>query len=117
PRPDVLERLLRAARPGGPAVPLLRHRALRRPVRPEGDRGDRGDVPRARGRDGRVPGWERPAGPPPARGTDEGLVGPGGVRTGGQAPRPALRRPAGTRIPGDGADAPPGYRRRRARRG
>ena len=46
PGPDVFERVLRPAGARETALPLLRHRAVRGPVRALGDRCHRGDLPR-----------------------------------------------------------------------
>ena len=44
---DVLERILRPARPRRPPMPLLRHRPVCRPMRPGDDRRDGGELPGA----------------------------------------------------------------------
>ena len=118
PGPDVLERVLRPAGPGQAAVPVLRHRPVRRPVRARDDRRHRGVLPSARRRDGRVPRGQRAAGAP--RGSSPRCATAAErqeFEQAAQAPRPALRRTPRARVPGDGADAARGPRRDRARRG
>ncbi len=105
PGPHLLERVLRSARAGRPALSLLRHRTVCRTLRPEGHGRHPGELSRPRRRDGRLPGGQRPAGPPAPRSRDARERGPAGVRAGGQAPGSAVRRAARSRVPGDGADA------------
>ena len=117
PGPDLLELVLRPARPGPPPVPVLRHRPLLRAVRPRADGGHRGVVPGRRRGARRVPVGPRAPDHGPARTRDGGGRPPSGVRARGQAPGPAHRRAPRAREPGDGALAARGPRRRRARRG
>ena len=118
PGPDLLELVLRPARPGPPAVPVLRHRALLGAVRPRADGGHRGVVPRRRRGARRVPvgprapdhraARTRDARRPPRRQEYELAAK---LRDQLAAARRAHREP------GDGALAARGPRRGRARRG
>src|ERR671918_497607 len=92
PRTYLLELVLRAARPRGTTVPVLRHRPMRRSVRPRGHRGDRGDLPWARRRSRRLPRRERTTRARSARPRDAGGGRPRGVRARREVSGPAGRR-------------------------
>src|ERR687891_513274 len=99
PRTYLLELVLRAARPRGTTLPVLRHRPMRRSVRPRGHRRDRGDVPWARRCSRRLPRREptarAPAAPPGrgGRGPPGGGGAPPQIRGTIWPPPPARWRP------------------------